>query len=324
MISVRRKRLIMTLFSCVALFGVWEFASVRSKGGKVDISCPNCGPGRFFWHYSGTGTDAEEYLRDLIIVVHGFGSTAKRTIATTRGRYENLALSGNAVVVHAQSEKESKNWFIGDLGSNPNYDDTPPPPKIDDIAYFDALWAKALLLHPFLERIHLVGMSRGAMASYAITCAQRLPVASLTVFTMPMPEMAVIDCADVSGVDFTLVNGTHDNLVPFYGGEIELPWLAFPGDRRFGRVAETDETLLRWREFNGCDYYKVERQERNTVRDGTSIVRRHWSNCDEGTVTHIRIVGGGHRWDNERWNPLAWSVLGLSTRETIDAGPFID
>ncbi|MDX8355570.1 hypothetical protein [Cognatiyoonia sp. IB215182] len=312
----------MILFFGVALLAAWELTTIRPKGKRVEIDCQQCGPERFFLLYAGSGNHDAKNLRDLIIVVHGFGSTAERTIATTRGRYEELALSGNAVVVHAQSEKTSANWFIGDLGSIPNYDGTPPPPKIDDFAYFDALWAEALLLYPFLERVHLIGMSRGAMASYALTCAQRLPVASLTAFTMPMPEMAVADCAGVSGVDFTLVNGTRDQLVPFYGGAIQVPWLAFAGERQFGQVTETDDTLLRWTAFNGCNRYDVQRHEQNEVRDGTIVVTRLWLNCAAGTVAHIRIVGGGHRWDNERWNPLAWAILGRTSREAIDAGPF--
>lgn len=306
------------LFFCLASVGLWEFTKVRPKGIRIDIECPECGRNLIFWHYSGPSDLATQNPRDLIIVVHGFKSTAVGTIAATRGRYQDLAESDDVVVVHAQSEESSGNWFIGDIGSSPNVDGQ----NIDDHAYFDQLWEKVATLYPSLDRIHLVGMSRGAMASYAIACAQRLPVVSLTVFTMPMPEMALIDCKEVSGVDFTLVNGTRDNLVPFYGGTIDVPWLAFARDRQFGQVAETDETLSRWRDLNGCDRYSVARHERNEVRDGTTVVTRHWSDCDTGGVTHIRIVGGGHRWDNERWNPFAWSVLGITTRETIEVIPF--
>lgn len=224
------------IFGCFSVFGLNELTMVRPKGEKISISCLGCGEKRNFQIYPATSDDASPDPRDLIIVIHGFGSNAARSIAATRGRYQDLAHTSNLVVVHAQSEQKSKNWFIEDIGSVPNPGDIDASKYVDDPAYFSALWAEVISRHPSVERVHLIGLSRGAMASYALTCAKRLPIASLTVITMPMPEIALTDCLDVEGVDFSLVNGTRDTLVPFYGGLISLPWLAFAGERKFGLV----------------------------------------------------------------------------------------
>jgi poly(3-hydroxybutyrate) depolymerase len=324
----RRSRLFLLLFIILAGVGLWEVMKVRPKHGREQaVECPDCGKDRFYLLYAGPDEAAAQTARNLIIVLHGYRSSAAGTIAATGGRFEDLAEDDDVVVVHAESHQDSNNWFIGDKGSANNTDDQGN--IIDDFAYIDKLWEDVSARYGSLQRVHLVGMSRGAMASYALTCAGRLPVVSLTVFTMPMPEQAVTDCQRVSGIDFTLINGNRDNVVPHGGGEIELPWIAKrpwrkkERDLEFGQVESTEDTLHRWHGFNGCDSNIFDSQTENEVRDGTAVVTRRWTNCNTGTVTHLNIVGGGHRWNNERRNPLALAIFGLTTREVIRAMPSI-
>ena len=89
-----------------------------------------------------------------------------------------------------------------------------------------------------------------------------------------------------------VVNGTKDPLVPYEGGHVQV----FRSKR--GAIFSTDETIERWRVFNGC---KAEPFEMwlpdEDPRDGTRTEVRWWSGCaGQAEVCLYRVVGGGHTW----------------------------
>ncbi|MEP3844282.1 MAG: hypothetical protein ABJM43_02895 [Paracoccaceae bacterium] len=293
------------------VIGVFQATKVKSLG---DLKCIDCGEHeaeRRYYLYAGEVDAPANDQEDLLLILHGFRSSAKGTIATTRRAFERYADTEGMVVVHAQAL--GPNWAFGDSGSiGQSYDK----------AYFDAPWNDVRTYYPSLQRIHLIGLSRGAMAAYFLACDNVLPVSSLSVFVMPMPEHTFDNCQTEKPIDFMLANGTEDDLVPYNGGAIHMPWYTFPSDRNFGSILSTEDTLAYWRNHNGCEVDPNTSTTLDDQFDGTFIVHRNWDNCFLGTVSHYEVVGGGHRWLNERWNPVAWVLLGWTSREVYTDGTF--
>lgn len=307
MATKHQKRRMLSLAAVLLLLviGFSQMTKVRSLGElRCIIDCDKPKAERNYYLYAGEVDATTNDTKDLLLVLHGFRSSGKRTIAATRGAFESYADSAGMVVVHAQAL--GPNWAFGDSGSmGQSY----------DIAYIAALWDDVRRYHPSLQRIHLVGLSRGAMFAFVLACDDALPVASLSVFVMPMPEHAFNNCQTEEPINFMLANGTEDDLVRYDGGAIDMPWYAFAGKRDFGSILRTEETLAYWRNRNGCEDDPNTSTTLDARFDGTSVILRNWENCAASTVSHYKVVGGGHRWLDERWNPIAWALFGWTTRE---------
>jgi len=163
---------------------------------------------------------------------------------------------------------------------SPSYSDRPQP---DDIAFLSAVIMGAVGRGADPRRVFVTGFSNGAGMAFrfAAECADRVsaiaPVAGHCWVREPKPSRPVPTLYTV---------GTGDLLLPFRGGDVQLPWT-----NRLVRRPPVTETLERWATALGCTPIPI------VQREGTVRVDRYPGPVLFDAVT---VEGLGHHWPGGR------------------------
>lgn len=195
---------------------------------------------------------------------------------------------GFAAVFPAAVEESGRTWNAGFCCGQA------PSVGVDDMAFLDAL-LDDLTSHERIEagRVHLVGVSNGAVMAYHYACRHADRVAGVGSVAGTMnPET----CEPSAPVPVLEIHGTADQVVPFEGG-------AMPDFVQATRPAMGAEALVeRWAELNGC-----------TGQPATSgeapVTRTVWDQCDgEATVGLVAVDGASHTWYAPEFGPVQGAV----------------
>ena len=212
--------------------------------------------------------------RTLIIVLGNVGSRARLNAQFRRGIGLSPLVRGAGVIV-AYPDAVSSKWNLG--AGEPN-----------DVEFVRALSNKLVADGAAdRRRIFLAGVSSGGFLALKIACDNADYVAGIAVMIGAFPRDMVANCKVARPMNFMLMNGTADPLLPWQGGKSEL---AFYKDN----VASAEETMKVFAQAAQCsgERTKTEAPDRDP-NDGSRVVVEKFSGC-KAMVELVRVDGGGH------------------------------
>ncbi len=194
-----------------------------------------------------------------------------------------------------------------------------PSLEAGDVAWFAGMLdAVERTLCVDAGRIHVTGMSNGAMMASTVACAHAGRVASVAAVAGLRPPEG---CRPSRPVPLIAFHGTDDAYLSFTGGYgPAVAGLADPsGTGTLGSVAPArpDEAPVReraavWAELNGCPGPPVEER----LADDVAVVA-YRDGCAAPALLHV-VEGGGHSWPGSEFDRSLAAVVGATTM-SIDA-----
>lgn len=245
-------------------------------------------------------TPAAPHARPLVLLLHGrLGDGAGMAKLTG---FDALADREGLVVAYPDGIRRS--WADG-RGATPADQE-----HVDDVGFLTAL-VREIEARELIDpaRVYVAGMSNGGFMSERLACEASATFAAVGVVAATLGETLAATCKPRRPVPIAYFNGTEDPLVPYAGGEI--------GGGR-GRALGAEESVERWRRWNGCGAAPTTRALPENAHDATAVRERSWTACREGAaVVAYRIDGGGHSWPGG-WQYLNAHLVGRTTHN-LDA-----
>jgi polyhydroxybutyrate depolymerase len=156
-------------------------------------------------------------------------------------------------------------------------------------------------------RIFATGISNGAGMAFRLACDLSGTFAAIAPVAGALPAELESRCAAAAPVSLLMLQGTHDRLMPYDGGDLS---------RQRGRVLPATTTASLFARINGCAEQPVVTAEPDTIADGTRVRRSTFPGCRDGrAVVLFTIEGGGHTWPG---GPPVGRSVGRVTRD-LDA-----
>lgn len=278
----------------------------RPRPGTQALHLKVEGRERSAWLHVPAACTGREAL-PLVMVLHGAGGSGRHYLERNRFRDEAerrgwLIVAPDGLPARPQAKAGFLTnpvvWNSGQLRAGSER------ARIDDVAFLLAVLDECARRAPVdQERVFVTGHSNGAGMTYLL--AQRAserfaafaPVMGLNPVAAPAPAHAR---------PFLAIYGREDPLVPFEGGESELPW----GSRTTPPVRSMVEP---WRTALGCG---------GEPRESTDVggVRRevYGPGANRATFTLIVLAGHGHGWPGGQESGLPERMIGRRS-EALDA-----
>ena len=210
----------------------------------------------------------------LMFVFHGFGGIATQFINTADMR--DLAESNNFIVVYPQG------LDLGGTGSHWNCSNPSADNKsdVDDIGFIENLIDQLILDYPVIDskRIYAAGYSNGGFMSYYLACNSK-KFAAIGSVAGTMLDDSYQSCNANFPTAMINIHGTNDFDVP-YDGNTYYPSIP--------------EVVDWWKNFNNTP-----NEDLLTNQDGSIEQYKYYNNSGDIYVEHIKIIGGGHYWDDK-------------------------
>ncbi len=273
-------RLALLVLAAGAVWGVEKFA-VESQGFQWEVHG---------WAPAGDG------VRPLVVVLHGAGGDGlgylqKNGWLRAAERHGFIVLAPNGLPARPR-EKASfltnpRVWNAGNLRAGS------PRARIDDVVFMGALLEEAGRRWK-VGKVFVAGHSNGGAMSFTLAARMGKRLAGIApVATVPHGEVGVVRPA----VPTLYVVGKLDPLVPYEGGESELPW----GKRRTEPV---EGAMGKWARAMGCGGAVESRVM------GKGFERRKYCEVFEVVV----IEGQGHGWPGGGESGLRERRIGPSSK----------
>jgi polyhydroxybutyrate depolymerase len=219
----------------------------------------------------------------LVMALHGAKSDGTGMRLLTGHRLDHLADRYGMAVVYPEGEHRQWNdCRRDDSEGNPQHD------APDDVGFLHALRDELAIRHGIdSTRMHVVGFSDGGQMGLRLALQTPKALASLSIIgtNMPSPDRSLCGPLPHDAPPVLMINGTHDRLNPYYGGDAEMTsgavitmmsatgtaaWLAGAGALRQATQPFTPP-----------------------AEDGCRVERMHWRN-GERQVALYTVHGGGH------------------------------
>lgn len=224
----------------------------------------------------------------LVFVIHGGGGTAEGLERVTEGRFNELADEHGFIVIYPQGiDKQWSDGRADDFRSDAHQD------GVDDVSYFKFLIGEVASQYDIdAQRIYATGISNGGFMSMRLACEASDLFAAVGIVTANMSKALGETCAPTEPIGIAIFNGTHDPLVPYDGGHVQILW------QKRGAIHSTDETVAFWVEQNQCDTDpNTENLTDTDPNDQTRVTRHTYTNCAaNANVILYKIDRGGHTW----------------------------
>jgi polyhydroxybutyrate depolymerase len=251
----------------------------------------------YYTHLPQNQTNIQNPL-PLLLVLHGRYGTGKQIME--HSGFNDLSDKESFIVVYPDGY--SRSWADG-RGKTPADKE-----KLNDVEFIEQAVKNVSKRFPInTQKIFVTGHSNGGFMT------QRLLLEKSNLFKGGASVAAQISLFVLkklepkSPVSVAIFAGTEDPLVPYYGGFV----------RDGGEILGVDDSIERWREWNGCSLEKTI-LSKNDFPDETSLDTITYPNCQANTMVRLyRINGAGHQWPGkEQKVPLI--KMGRPTKE-IDA-----
>jgi polyhydroxybutyrate depolymerase len=222
----------------------------------------------------------------LVLMFHGGGGTP--AYAERESQFSPLADREGFLV--AYPEGVGKSWNDG----RNEQQIAAQRDKVDDLGFIAALLddvAKNYRVDP--KRVYATGISNGAIFSHYLAANLSSRIAAIAPVVGGLSRPASDKFKPEKPVSVLILQGTDDPLVPYGGGDINVPG----GAKRAGIVA-TDLAVRKWVERDGCqgEAIKEELPDKDP-KDGCRVKKFTYAKGKDGTeVVLCRIEGGGHTW----------------------------
>jgi len=274
-------------FVWLTIVGLVMAVGLRSRG-RADTQVMSLGHGgreRSYRLHLPQGSAPPETGWPLVLVLHGGGGNARQMEKFSR--FSRLADEQRFVV--AYPEGVDRGWNDGRVGEF----NTAHRDNVDDLGFLKAVVEDIAAQHRLdRRRIYATGISNGGFMS------ARLGADASEVFSAIAPVVAGLPrgwgerLQPALPVSVMVVQGTADPLVPYLGGWVQV------FERRRGEILATEDSVLRWREANGCQAPEVvEALEDRDLEDGCRATRyRYEGGRGQSAVELWKIEGGGHTW----------------------------
>ena len=236
--------------------------------GEVDVD----GTPRRYRLFVPTTLDRRDAV-PLLVVLHGGDNSVEDMVETTR--FDQAASVGNFIVAYPEATKRA--WNAGRCcGSAPER-------GVDDMGFLSRLVEVLVEEHPIdPAQVDMTGVSNGAMMAYRFACERADQVRAIASVA---GSLMVDECDPVQPVSVLELRGSEDPLIPFEGGQPDVPELQ--GIIPYRSALEVAQL---WARLDGCSSEPAA----STTGAVTSTV---WESCDEGTAVRlVRVEGGGHVW----------------------------
>ena len=210
----------------------------------------------------------------LMFVFHGFGGIATQFINTADMR--DLAESKNFIVVYPQGldlAGTGSHWNC----SNPSADNKS---DVDDIGFIENLIDQLIVDYPVIDsrRIYAAGYSNGGFMSYYLACNSK-KFAAIGSVAGTMLDDSYQSCGAKFPMAMINIHGTDDFDVPYEGNSY------YPS---------IPDVVDWWKNFNNTP-----NEDLLTNQDSSIEQYKYYNNAGDIYVEHIKIIGGGHYWDDK-------------------------
>jgi polyhydroxybutyrate depolymerase len=220
----------------------------------------------------------------LVVMLHGGFGTADQA----KKDYGWDALADGKGFIVAYPDGHIRSWNVGPECCG----------RANSQGYHDADFLHALVGQLVKEdgvdpaHVYAVGMSNGAMMTYAWACTHPEDLAGIG----PVAGSRLLDCPKAKPMRVVAIHGTADRNIPIAGGV---------GPKGVTGVDNPSlgETLTPFMQANGC-------QPRGSVTESRPVRTTHYP-CTRGFLETVIVDGWGHQWPGSAKPGKIGEALGL-------------
>ncbi|MDO8734757.1 MAG: PHB depolymerase family esterase [Elusimicrobiota bacterium] len=229
----------------------------------------------------------------LVIVLHGGGGNASKTVETTG--FSKKSDEAGFIVVYPNGTGRLKKILTWNAGNCCGY---ALDNNVDDVGFIRELInqiEKELKIDG--RRIYATGISNGGMMAYRLACELSDKIAAIA----PVAGAFNIDTTPKNPVSVMIFHGTADQHVLYEGGEPK---------KRADRRSRTDKSVAFaadfWVNHNGCS------AKPNRTEKGNIIMEKYTGGRKNSEVVLVTIKNGEHAWPGGK---PAWRGGDIPTTE---------
>ena len=226
----------------------------------------------------------DEKHKALLILLHGGGKADGFETAKKTGFLELVKKKG---VLAAFPDGVDAQWNDGRGKTYRQSDNT----TVDDVGFLSRLIKELSMKYGVSSaNTFVVGISNGGMMTQRLACEKSHQLTAVASIISSMPKKIAERCKPEKALSVLIMNGTHDPIVPFKGGEVRF------FRKRMGEVISTRETVHFWRDHNQCKKWPQSRKLPDIdKKDGSSVELKRFDECmSDKQVVWYHIMGGGH------------------------------
>lgn len=262
--------------------------------------------------YEVVTTDASARApRALVVALHGSNQSAAKLRAVSGGTFDDLARSGDAIVVQPEAYRGLWNDARASLVSPARRE------GVDDVGFLAAVIAAVGDGYGTLPVV-VAGYSNGGQLTIRMVHErpELLSGALLIGATQPTADVFAVDRDAGRPLPVVVVHGTRDPIVPYDGGTASLF-----GFRPRGTGLSAPDTAAYYARRNGIGTPPVtERLPHDPGSGRTSVSLTRWAEPGHHPVALYTVHGGGHTVPNRRHRAVR--LLGRTTHD-LDAGSVV-
>ncbi|WP_306113252.1 MULTISPECIES: PHB depolymerase family esterase [unclassified Roseovarius] len=259
-------------------------ALTGQAAGERTLRPVHDGVERLIWMVDGR-TDKDKPA-PLVLALHGYRNAERalkqRETPERLGwkRLEDLARQDGFIVLFPHAYLGQWNLFDGLENTT-----GPDGQTIDDQSFLLDLVAELVadgMADP--ARLHITGISDGAIMTYRLICLQDTPFAAAAPLIGTPSQAYLTDCAPTPPPALLHLHGTHDKVLPYEG------WI-FPN----GREVSVPEVMDHWRRLHGCTGQTGRLLDDIDPDDGSTVGVMVWTGCNgQDPVIRYKVIDGGH------------------------------
>lgn len=272
------------LLSCALLLtslgGAILFPDSGAAAEKERIRITSEGVRRTYYIYYPSNNQPVYKPYPIIMMLHGGFSSGRMVDDVVQ--FDKFVDPHKMIVVYPNADDD--NWNDGRSETSS---------EVDDVQFLkDVITDVAAKFDGDPSRVYLVGISNGGMMTMRMACDAADTFVAFSTVIANMPADLVSSCHPGGPVDFMMMQGTADGLVPWEGGQVErVVFFVGGGDT----VISGPDTYTFWVDNAGCTDTN-ETETIDTVNDGTTVTKIEATCPGDTEVIQYRMNGAGHGW----------------------------
>ncbi len=212
----------------------------------------------------------------VVFNLYGYGGSSNEA----RTYHHSHILGDSVGFITIYPDAFDKRWNSG-LGDNPGW----PTPNVDDVGFISLIIDSLISKYKIdTSRVYVCGNSNGGFMSLKLAGLLGNRIASAASVSGVLTNSTAASYNTTRPVPVLTINGTSDNLLPYYGGKTGL--------------FSVDSTIefLRNKSFCFLPAEMLSIPDINPNDQSTVVKYIFRSSTNTSQVVHYRIIGGGHEW----------------------------